>query len=50
MSAATIRFDNLLTEASYAFHTGDYRRAEGLLAEARTITAFERRLSEEAAS
>jgi hypothetical protein len=50
MSAATIRFDNLLTEARYAFHAGDYLRAEELLAEARTITAFERRLRDEGAA
>ena len=39
MSAATIKFDNLLTEARYAFHAGDFARAEELLGEALAVVA-----------
>ena len=42
MSAATIKFDNLLTEARYAFHAGDFARAEELLREALALAAEER--------
>jgi hypothetical protein len=37
MSAETIRFDNLIHEARYAFHAKDYSRAEALLAEAHAM-------------
>jgi hypothetical protein len=37
MSAETIKFDNLISEARYAFHAGDYRRSEALLAEAHAM-------------
>lgn len=48
--ATVIKFNNLLAESSHAFRSGDYRKSEELLAEARTMVAFERRLVEEAIS
>lgn len=46
MSATTIKFDNLLDEAKWAFHAGDLRKAEELLAEARVLVAFEIRVGD----
>lgn len=37
MSAETIKFDNLIHEARYAFHAEDYARAEQLLAQAHAM-------------
>ena len=51
VSAATIKFGNLLDEARYVFFTGDYRKVEELLAEAHLMVASECRVVEgEAAS
>lgn len=47
-AATVIKFNNLLVEAGHAFRVGDLRKSEELLAEARTIVAFERRLLDEA--
>lgn len=47
MSAVSIKFLNLLEEAKYAFLAGDFHKAEELLAEARTMAVFERRLADE---
>ena len=50
MTAARIKFTNLLREADYAFLAGDFHKAELLLAEAQVLATYERRLTEEAAS
>ena len=47
-AVTVIKFNNLLAEAAHAFRASDYRKAEELLAEARTMVAFERRLLGEA--
>lgn len=43
-AVTVIKFNGLLIEAGRAFRGGDYTKAEELLAEARVMTAFERRL------
>ena len=47
-AVTVIKFNNLLIEAGHAFRACDFRKSEELLAEARTIVAFERRLVVEA--
>ena len=47
MTAARIRFTNLLREADSAFLAGDMPRVQVLLAEAMTLVAFERLLLED---
>lgn len=42
-----LRFDNLLLEAKWAFHGGNARLAQELLAEAQVMAMAERRLQEE---
>jgi hypothetical protein len=37
MNAEVIRLDNLLAEAKYAFHAGQFRKAALLLAEAHIL-------------
>ena len=49
-AVTVIKFNNLLAEAAHAFRACDFRKSEELLAEARTIVAFERRLLDEAVS
>ncbi len=49
-AAARIKFENLLDLAKYAFQAGAFATAEEHLAEARTLVAFERNLTEESAS
>lgn len=39
-----LRVLNLIEEAKYAIKAGNWAKAEELLAEARTLVAFERRL------
>ncbi len=38
MSALTIAFDNLITEAKFAFHAGDMDKASALLQKAQALT------------
>lgn len=47
-AVTVIRFNNLLSEAAHAFRASDFRKSEELLAEARVMVAFERRLLGEA--
>ena len=44
---SNLRILNLIEEARYAIKAGNWARAEELLAEARTLVAFERRLENE---
>ena len=50
MTAARIKFTNLLEEIRYAYLAEDFRKAELLLAEAQVMATFERRLVEEEAA
>lgn len=46
MTAARIRFTNLLEEIRYAYLAQDFRKAELLIAEAQVMAIHERRLAE----
>lgn len=48
MTAATIRYDNLLLEAQYAFHAGEFGRAADLLTQALALALLERKAQEAA--
>lgn len=46
MSAEIIKFDNLTNEMKYAFHAGDFRRAELLASELHILTVNARQIQE----